>query len=105
MISFRSDLEPFETQSPRLKYDIGRNNIYENDDDKDQTLQRIKDKYLGKNSPEQKKDDNLRKSSEYIYTESMYQGDHLRKSQELINSSLDDLLSNLKNKFHGLNGD
>ncbi|CDW83744.1 60s ribosomal protein l37a [Stylonychia lemnae] len=105
MTSFRSDLEPIDAHSPKLQ-SLKRGNklMRENESqDEDETLARIRQKYLGANSPEQQKDSNLRRSSEKVLTESLSQADYLKKSQELINSSLDDLLSNFKNKFYGLN--
>ena len=53
----RSDLES-EPHSPRLP-------------DEDDALQRLKNKYLGRNSPDLKKEDSLRQSSEHLFTESL----------------------------------
>jgi hypothetical protein len=46
----------------------------------DLALERIKKKYLNKNSPEQKKDEALRKSSEQIMEETKQYTDQMRRS-------------------------
>eukprot|EP00347_Sterkiella_histriomuscorum_P015167 403358064 len=100
--SFRSDLQPSETQSPRIG-NYKRQNQLSPSQNEDQDIERIKQKYFGKNSPEQRKDQDLRRSSEQLFTETFTKNDYIKQSQDFINSSLDDLLNSFKSKLNKLN--